>query len=380
MFGVLVKQWRAAVIPNKDIWDSIIIVVATDALHDEFNHVTSGLLGQGGEKSVAEIQSLLSSAEAKLLSKRAISMIADLAHMVKNSGHKRKTTVTSKNECFNCYKMGHYGRDCKYPDYRLLNKKKSSNNTRQDRDCGNSPRARQNNNTQPCRANVTANLKDKNFNLESFRLLKVLMTTKSSIILKTKSTWYLDLCASHHLTNDWNLFIGNIRPKAWDFTTANGQIIRSEGVGTVQIALVNDKSIKLVEVTLITDCKSNLILLGQLRDNRITYHNNRSSIFLMQDGQPIAHVRRDRNLFILDIATTGKVIQVNANIQAMMITGHRKPTHLISRIKKVYIWHWRFGNASNVRIIWAQNYWMESATLMKNMTLQKYTATPRHLI
>lgn len=68
----LVKRLRTAVTPNKDIWDSIAVVVATESLHDDFEHVTSGLLGQGGEKSIDEIQSMLSSAEAKFVSKRAV--------------------------------------------------------------------------------------------------------------------------------------------------------------------------------------------------------------------------------------------------------------------------------------------------------------------
>lgn len=217
---VLVKWLRATVTPNRDIWDSITIVIATVALHDEFDHVISGLLGQGGEKSVTEIQSLLSSAKAKLLSKRAIVVTVNLTYMSRNSSHKRKTIATSKDKCLNYHKMRHYRKDCRYPNYKLYNKKRSSNNTKQDRDCDNSPRARQNNNTQPCKANVAANLEDKDSDLEPFRSGKALMTTESTIMSRTKSTWYLDLCVSRHLTNDQSFFIGEIRPKVWDFTIA----------------------------------------------------------------------------------------------------------------------------------------------------------------
>ena len=56
--------------------------------------------------------------------------------------------------------------------------------------------------------------------------------------------------------------------KIWDFTTARGQIIWSEGVRTVRIALADGaSSIKLKGVALVLEYKSNLILLGQLRDN-----------------------------------------------------------------------------------------------------------------
>lgn len=101
--------------------------VATDSLHDEFEHVTSGLLGQGGEKSINEIQSILASAEAKFLSKRAVGTTAELAHRSRNSNQKRKSTATSEDECFNCHKMGHFGRDCRHPDYRLVKKKSTGN-------------------------------------------------------------------------------------------------------------------------------------------------------------------------------------------------------------------------------------------------------------
>lgn len=67
----------------------------------------------------------------------------------------------------------------------------------------------------------------------------------------------------------------------WDFTTAGGQVIWLEGVRTVRIALADGASIKLEGVALVSECKSNLILLGQLRDNRITYHDKNSSMLLM---------------------------------------------------------------------------------------------------
>lgn len=278
----LVKQLRAAVTPNKDIWDSIAVVVATKALHKDFEHVTSGLLGQGDDKSIDEIQSILSSAEAKFLSKRAVGVTADLAHMSRNNSHKRKLPIaTSEDECFNCHRMGHFSRDCKYPDYRLMKKK----NTKQDRD-DDSPKPR------PRRANVAA-AADEESDPEPFRPGKTHITAESTIMSRTRATWYLDFCASRHLTNNRSLFVEKIQPKAWDFTTAGGQIICSEGVGTVSIALADGSSIKLEGVSLVPNCESNLISLGQLREHRITYHDTNSSMLLMQDGVPIVHARRD---------------------------------------------------------------------------------------
>lgn len=80
------------------------------------------------------------------------------------------------------------------------------------------------------------------------------MTTESTIMSRTGATWYLDSCASRHLTNDRRLFVGRIQPKMWDFTTAGGQVIWLEGVRTVRIALADGASIKLEGVALVSEC------------------------------------------------------------------------------------------------------------------------------
>ena len=127
----------------------------------------------------------------------------------------------------------------------------------------------------------------------------------------------------------------------------------------MRIALADRASIKLEEVAFVPKCESNLISLGQLRDNRITYHDKDSSMLLMQDGVPIAQARRDRNLLVLDFATPKKVMQTNVaivtnvaiNKHAMMKTGQGRLKHLVSRSKKVRIWHRKFRHASNARIV-----------------------------
>lgn len=90
----------------------------------------------------------------------------------------------------------------------------------------------------------------------------------------------------------------------------------------MRIALADGASIKLEGVALVSECKSNFISLGQLQDNRITYHDKDSSMLLMQDGVPIAHARRDQTLFILDLTIPGKIMQTNVatDEHAMMTT------------------------------------------------------------
>lgn len=94
-----------------------------------------------------------------------------------------------------------------------------------------------------------------------------------------------------------------------------------------------------------------LILLGQLHGSNITYINNSDAMTLMQGGQAIVHARRDRNLSIFDLATPNKVMQVTQPPKAEMTQGRGRPIHLISKNKRVRIWHQRLGHTSNVRVI-----------------------------
>lgn len=114
---VLIKRLRAAIAPNRDIWDSIAIVVALDSLHDDFEATTASML-ERGDQTIEEIQQILASAEAKLISKRATGVTGDLV-MVSRGRNFGKRKVASSDKCYNCHKLGHFGRDCKLPNQRV---------------------------------------------------------------------------------------------------------------------------------------------------------------------------------------------------------------------------------------------------------------------
>lgn len=118
----LIKRLQVAIISNRDIWDSIVIIVAHDSLHNDFESTTTTIL-ECGNKTINKIQQILASAEAKLISKQATGVIAELAMLSK--GHiKRKAALDNKS--FNCEKMGHFGKNCIAP---MTCKKNKSNKT-----------------------------------------------------------------------------------------------------------------------------------------------------------------------------------------------------------------------------------------------------------
>ncbi len=357
---LLTKRLRAALTLNRDIYDSIAIVIALDSIHDDFETKTSSLL-ETGDKTIDEIQQILCSAEAKNLSKRATGVTNDLAMSFRGpprgyneryndryndnyspGGGKRK--AYSDERCFNCHKLGHYGRDCTLPDRRGPQPERS-----------NTPR---NNSRPPKRAHqVTA--QDDDSEPEPFTpgpVAKAMMVTESPSMEKATGMWYLDSCASRHLCNDKTLF-KDLRPMSINFVTAAGQVIRTEQVGTVSIPLKTGR-IDLQNVALASECDSNLISLSQLRESGITFHDNPTSMALMKDGKIIAHAKRSRNLFILELAIPGKVMQVSNAIntpsqtnRSMAMRGRGRATHLVRKNRRIRIWHRRLGHASNARVI-----------------------------
>lgn len=112
---------------NRDIWDKIAIIIAINLLHKKFKYVTFKLLNQGGKKSTDKIQSTLTSVEAKFLSKKAVRLVAKLTYISTNNNQKLKIIVISENKWFNHRKMRYFRQDSRYFDYKLLNKKSTSN-------------------------------------------------------------------------------------------------------------------------------------------------------------------------------------------------------------------------------------------------------------
>lgn len=150
-------------------------------------------------------------------------------------------------------------------------------------------------------------------------------------------------------------------------------MIRSEYVVTVVIPLKDDQSIKLEGVTYPPESNSNLISLCQLRESGIGYQDDPTSMTLRRGSEVIAYAKRNQNLFILDTVTVGKFMLATEAVtttnrtptappattptttptktRAMAISGRGRPTHLVSKHKKVRVRHRRLGHASKARVI-----------------------------
>lgn len=136
-------------------------------------------------------------------------MTADLENMSKNSSHKyNKAIAISKDKCFNCHKMCHFGQEYKFPNYYIKKKSsKSGSNIKQDWE-NNLFKPR------PQWRNAATNVADNNnSNLKFFCFRKVFITMKSPTILQTRLILYLNLCASYNLTNNQSFFVGKINLK-----------------------------------------------------------------------------------------------------------------------------------------------------------------------
>lgn len=81
--------------------------------------------------------------------------------------------------------------------------------------------------------------------------------------------------------------------------------------------------------------ESNLILLGQLQNNKITYYNNYTFILLMQDSKPIIHAKKNQTLFMFDFVTLGKIMQVNRIVNITINTNQGRLTYLVNCNKKI---------------------------------------------
>lgn len=131
-------------------------------------------------------------------------------------------------------------------------------------------------------------------------------------------------------------------------------MIQIEKIGTILIPLLRRITIKLYNIALAPKCNSNLISFGKICKSRITYHDNLMTMILMRNGKVIAKVKREQNLFILDLTNPKKAIAVISppnKYHTIAMTGQECPTHLVSQNKCIWLWHRRLIHISNAHVL-----------------------------
>lgn len=155
-----------------------------------------------------------------------------------------------------------------------------------------------------------------------------------------------------------------MRAKNIDFVIAVRQVICTKEISTVSILLADGNTIELHNVFFAPWCDSNLISLGQLQEGEITYQNDPSEMVLVQCKEVIARAKRNQNLFTLELAQPERAM-VNFTLQpkakaaarvagqswVMAITGRDRPTQLMSRNERIWLWHWQLTHISNVGVV-----------------------------
>lgn len=128
--------------------------------------------------------------------------------------------------------------------------------------------------------------------------------------IKDLDTWYIDSYVLRHICNDKGFF-SELRPKSYQLVTARREIIKLEEIDSVHFLTNTKATITLKNVTYMPTCNSNLILLTQLRELGITYHNHPKYMILKQEESSIRSASRNKNFFILDMKTTNKKVMIN---------------------------------------------------------------------
>ena len=97
-----------------------------------------------------------------------------------------------------------------------------------------------------------------------------------------------------------------------------------------------------------------LIFLGQLKESKITFYNNPTSMIQIKDRKIIIYIRKNWNFFILNLVMPKKIIKINYKNLISYTIVLKKQKHfiyLISKNRKIIIKYYKLRYISNIRVI-----------------------------
>ena len=274
----IIDRLLAAVEEGHDVWDDVKLVLLLESLPPEFDQRKAYILANQNItlKEAATSVTSLASNEVQILRDHAtgleIEATAMTARMKRGqsksaiAGKDKATSATPIEDiqCWECHEKGHFKSDCprkkrRKPDTRASTAKANRATEFDDDDA-------------PLQANIATELLD-----------NAAAVTENSQILKDKR-WFIDSCASRHMTFDKHMFI-SMTWQRHKFQTATTHTMSLEGTGTIFIHMSTGQEVEISGVSYIPDCTSNLLLLSRLKETGISYHDGGNYIILKKDNK-----------------------------------------------------------------------------------------------
>ena len=178
------QRLQSAVIEQRTLWESIILVVAFNMLYDNFEMTTAPLL-YFGDKDFEEIQQIVMFIEVANLAKRRVGATTDLAMIARKKHLDKQHATKSKanKECFNYEKKGHYANN-----YHPSNKKKLKKSAEEVK----YTRWKRNQTNKAAAARLTTD--HDNSKAKPYPASRTFMTRRVLADEKRLEVWYLNLC------------------------------------------------------------------------------------------------------------------------------------------------------------------------------------------
>jgi len=349
----LARRLRDSIAEGKNVIDSFAIVIWLDSLHEDFDNVIATLLD--ADKSMEDMQEILSSHEQKSLSKRATGVPSEVAMNTKGSNSSGKQREGPK--CYNCQKYGHIAKDCSKPNRRdkrkaaeeeeKTEKEEQKRKKTSGKGSGRGGRAHQ---TKSKSKKDTDDDSDDDGYRESASIVTMAYNLGANTgALKKEGGWWLDSAASRHISNDRNKFL-SIRDEVSDqrnvfFTAKKGEYIVSAGIGDCNLTLRNGENMYLKDVSYVPGLDTDLISLGQLQKDGWSFQSTDQGMLLIRDNRPIVVAMKVGAMYWIS------AVSPRSAKEARMVSGRGRPTHQEPSSPVMKLWHRRMGHPSNRRLI-----------------------------
>lgn len=278
-----------------DVTDEWIGTLLLAGLPEEYGPMIMGLEGSGIPITADAIKVKLLQ-DVKLTNvhdSKADSVLFAKGQSTKNTGSKKTTTRKQTLRCYNCDKPGHFAANCK-------SKGKKSNKI--------------------------------DTSKPSSAVFFSCMASENEDKMEHDCAWYLDSCASVHLTKD-KFKDEAVSKSTVEVFTANNQTLKAETVGNVSIGPIVGGSVNTViahDVHYMPGIAANLLSVSKItsKGNTVVFHKEGGKV-INSEGEVIATAVLDKGVYQLNTSTPSTPIEKCALAAEKDTTlWHRRLAHL----------------------------------------------------